>query len=649
MSKINYSTEIKQEELNQNFLYELNEDGYLTALLHKSDDYKMNWLSGKENWGKVDAPDFLSIRVDRRFTDQGRLRECYTFSNETEFDVFTRKNEVGIYTTFPDDYKSSDVCMKERCHAHIWCGKNTSYIYGLRMGGEPTHLGLILNQGSIDGYSVKRNLEEISNDRGSIILHPDKFHLKPGEKMTVTWDLVWFQDEEDFYSILRSYPNTVLVTPDRPVAFQNEKGGIWIRYHNDLKEDAISQVKVLVNGKEAIMSRNPQNKIYAEDAEYHTGEKSWDIHIGEYHTTAKTLVLPEIKQFAEKRCRFIVEKQQYLEKDSCLDGAFLIYDTEENCPYYSHTPDHNGGRERVGMGVLLAKYLQEYPDPMLKEGLQKYTDYIYRELYDEETGTVFNDVSKNNDWHRLYNYPWMAVFFMERYHLFQEERDLKNMYRTMKAYYQNGGIKFYAIGIPAAESVYLLAENKMEKEAEVLKGYYQKHADYIMENGLNYPPHEVNYEQSIVAPAVSMLLQVYSITRDESYLEGARLQMRVLELFNGQQPDYHLYETAIRHWDGFWFGKKRTFGDTFPHYWGALTGNAFLLYWNITGDDHYRKKAQASLSGTLSMISEDGSASCAYVYPQTVNGIPGNYADPWANDQDWGLYFYLKSNIKKQS
>ena len=239
MSKINYSTEIKQEELNQNFLYELNEDGYLTALLHKSDNYKMNWLSGKENWGKVDAPDFLSIRVDRRFTDQGRLRECYTFSNETEFDVFTRKNEVGIYTTFPDDYKSSDVCMKERCHAHIWCGKNTSYIYGLRMGGKPTHLGLILNQGSIDGYSVKRNLEEISNDRGSIILHPDKFHLKPGEKMTVTWDLVWFQDEEDFYSILRSYPNTILVTPDRPVAFQNEKGGIWIRYHNDFKEDAM--------------------------------------------------------------------------------------------------------------------------------------------------------------------------------------------------------------------------------------------------------------------------------------------------------------------------------------------------------------------------------------------------------------------------
>lgn len=34
-------------------------------------------------------------------------------------------------------------------------------------------------------------------------------------------------------------------------------------------------------------------------------------------------------------------------------------------------------------------------------------------------------------------------------------------------------------------------------------------------------------------------------------------RIKVLELFNGMQPDYHLYEAAIRHWDGYWFGKKR--------------------------------------------------------------------------------------------
>jgi hypothetical protein len=39
---------------------------------------------------------------------------------------------------------------------------------------------------------------------------------------------------------------------------------------------------------------------------------------------------------------------------------------------------------------------------------------------------------------------------------------------------------------------------------------------------------------------------------------------------------------------------------------------------------------------------EDGKASCAYIYPLTVNGKPGKFYDPYANDQDWALYYYLQ-------
>ena len=53
---------------------------------------------------------------------------------------------------------------------------------------------------------------------------------------------------------------------------------------------------------------------------------------------------------------------------------------------------------------------------------------------------------------------------------------------------------------------------------------------------------------------------------------SARKQLDVLELFNGIEPSYHLREVAIRHWDGYWFGKRKLYGDTFPHYWSALTG-----------------------------------------------------------------------------
>ena len=46
--------------------------------------------------------------------------------------------------------------------------------------------------------------------------------------------------------------------------------------------------------------------------------------------------------------------------------------------------------------------------------------------------------------------------------------------------------------------------------------------------------------------------------------------------------------------------------------------------------------------GCLNLFRKDGSASCAMVYPEMVNGKKGHYYDPWANDQDWALYFALR-------
>lgn len=83
------------------------------------------------------------------------------------------------------------------------------------------------------------------------------------------------------------------------------------------------------------------------------GEKEFFIKRGEYSTSAVILVLPRVEKLAEKRCRFIVEKQQYFCSGSLLDGAFLTYDNEDKRLVYEKEYDHNGGRERVGMGALL--------------------------------------------------------------------------------------------------------------------------------------------------------------------------------------------------------------------------------------------------------------------------------------------------------
>src|SRR5512132_4565358 len=41
--------------------------------------------------------------------------------------------------------------------------------------------------------------------------------------------------------------------------------------------------------------------------------------------------------------------------------------------------------------------------------------------------------------------------------------------------------------------------------------------------------------------------------------------------FAGPQRHIRLRHVAIRHWDGYWFGLRRPWGDAFPHYWSALT------------------------------------------------------------------------------
>ena len=53
----------------------------------------------------------------------------------------------------------------------------------------------------------------------------------------------------------------------------------------------------------------------------------------------------------------------------------------------------------------------------------------------------------------------------------------------------------------------------------------------------------------------------------------------------------------------------------------------------------FKRKAYAALRSPLSLFFEDGSASCAYLYPYAVDGRPEQFTDPYANDQDWVLYF----------
>lgn len=584
-------------------------------LIADTDRYRMNWAEGTTEWGTVKVPKQI---VAEEFCEEadGIITERYVFTNKSDKPVFTSLADIGIYTPFNDDYCGSDICTKMRCHTHIYCGGEISYVLALRMGGEAPHLGLVLTKGSLGGYSVERDLSRISNDRGDFILHPSPAVLNAGESFTIEWKLFWHSGKDDFYQKLRQiHSGYVDVQADNYVVFAGE------------------ELKICVDGEEKL------KKTVSE-----AGTHTYFFRKNGIEAKCVINILPPYRELLEKRVHYIAGKQQLHKADCPLDGAYLIYDTKEKHICYRKENDYNGGRERIGMGILMAAYLQRFPDTELMQSLDKYLAYVERELYDDENVIVSNDYGYDNHYQRLYNYPWMSLFFLENYELRKDTDYLYKAYKVMCSFYAQGGERFYAIAIPLERLMKSLKKEKMISEYDKLMECFRRHCDILIKNDIFYPAHEVNYEQSIVAPAANLLLEMYLLTKEEKYKKGGKRQLEILELFNARQPDYHQYEVAIRHWDGYWFGKKRQYGDTYPHYWSALTGNAYKLWYLISGEEKYLKMAEASLRGVLSLFFSDGGASCAYVFPVTVNGEAGQRYDEYANDQDWGMYFYLVSH-----
>ena len=620
------------------FSIKYDENDCLATLQNTEDSYWMNWAVGEIPWGTVKLPEGIQVHKSHLIEENGCLQESYIFKNEMEFPVYFRESDLGVILSFPDSYVDSDECMRRHCHTHIWCGEEASWIKAVRMSGIAPHLGMILRRGSLKGYSVMRDFEKSSNDRGSFLLHPGIDMLQPGEEYELCFEWFWFQNPDAFQKILLEQKNLPVVCMEQSTYFVGETALFHIKGKGKAETVSVSCEEEQLEWK---MEEAEDKYIVTVEMRISSmGEKHINIEVNGIHTRALLYGCMKLERLIENRCNFIAAHQQ--ENKGILDGGYIIYDRETKKRFYSYLYDYNGGRERLAMGALIALWLQEKSDVKLESSLNRYIEYVYRELFDTETGDVFNDAGRNMDWDRLYNYPWMTIFLMEVYKWKKDKKYILDAYKSLARYYEKDGKKFYAIGIPATELISCLEKEKLYDDAEKIKTLFLAHAEHVKETGLQFPKSEVNYEQSIVAPAVSILLQAYELTENKEFLSAAGEMMAVLKLFNGQQPDYHLFENAIRHWDGYWFGKRRCFGDTFPHYWSVLTGECYARYSQTDGQEEYAQLAKASLRGCLNLFKEDGWASCAMVYPESINGVKAHYYDPFANDQDWALYYAWK-------
>ncbi len=571
------------------------------------------WVTEQYRWGTTyyEADGAVGVSVERR-QEGDDLVETYIFTNPSKKRV--RLKNIGIYTPFNDNYPDAKTCMTGRCNAHINANGKGAWVNALRMNGVGPHLGLVVAEGAICGYDVwERGARKgSSNFRGVIALCPPDLTLKPGKSYRLSWRL-FAHHGEDFEQQLLRRGGTV-VKSDKFIYQLGETARVDF---------------MTAKGKKTL-----HRKI----------DRTGELTLTCQGTQALLLGISSEQQLMAKRVQFILDHQQYHNAGNPRDGAFMIYDCEGDSLLTDDRgrSDLSEGRERLGMGIALAAYGMRYPSSRLNESLLRYVTFVRQKLQhpDYRTKSDARQGGKN----RGYNYAWAADFFFRMALLTGEKQYALDGYATLQSLYRQFGYGFYCIDYPVTVGLKALEKARLRFERDMLLYDFQQTADILVKNGLNFPSFEVNYEQSIIAPAVQFLCEIYLVTKNPRYLRGAETLLPALEALQGRQSNYRQYEIAIRHWDGYWFGKRQTFGDVYPHYWSAITGAAFHYYAKATGKLQYQQRAEQIARGNLSLFFENGEATCAFVFPRRVNGVEAHYADALANDQDCALMWYLLVN-----
>lgn len=647
------------------------QSGCINSIIIKDDNDSMNWCRSDGNWGYVHQINYdniygdyksrmkimqlktftqdddhavsvysngvLNVRVERFFDSEGNLREKFIFKNEAYADLFLCEHNCSIEIPFDDRYTFADDCLVHNCNTHIWCGLDTTYVNALKMGESENNLGLSVINGSFDSYSMNCCK---GNDRGIFLLNLSLTCLKQNEEAAIEWVIFKHKGKQDFNLKALNYPHFIKINSDAYTVFGNESINFTADFGSDIKS-----VRVYTENFE-IPFTVKNNRIYVNYNPEKTGDYRIFTEINGIKTFADFTVKTDFETLVKNRIDFIVSRQQYIKSGSSLDGAYLIYDNAKNHMIFEDCiPDHNASAERVGMGLLIAKYLQTHKNDKYKRSLDKYIEFIIREIYDEETGYVYGTVGKNQDRIRLYNAPWISMLFTEMYLLEKDGKYLDRVMKLFRIYYSIGGDKFYPNGISILRTLNAFKTAGRQSDFDELYAMFRRHVDNMVKNGTSYPKHEVNYEQTIVSPAATFISEFAIISGEEKYLNAAKIHIETLDRFSGEQPSCHMNEIPIRYWDDYWFGKSMQYGDTFPHYWSCLTARSFNDYYKASKVKKYSEKATECIKNCMCLFTDDGRGSAAYIYPYKTNERSGEKFDDWANDQDFALYFALETEL----
>ncbi|NEG78107.1 hypothetical protein GFD22_03815 [Bifidobacterium avesanii] len=605
----------------------------------------------------------LSLEVTRRIgAVDGVLRERYVWRNVAGRPV--RITGLGVQTPWNDRYPGARQSLAQCVNAHVFAGGEGAWTLAVPMSGEGPRLGLVVHEGAVNAYSVEsRNNSTLSNVRGHIVMqvtdharNPRAFggqpeiRLAPGESYALAWELRWYADDDSFLADAMGGLRLSALAAEAGCddGDGGDADGIRISGAHLVDPAAAAAARTGL----AIDADGDGVRITAA----RPGMVPLDLVRDADGRRVRTEVLfhEPLRTVIAERARYILAHQRAAERPGDLAGAFVPVDTRTGLRVDAGGwADWSDGSERIGMAVMLQRaWVQgmlpaDLRDPV-RRALDDWAAFARAHLIDD-TGAIrrgsFLPASAFGQ--RIYDAPWMAELFAVRHRMTGDPADLDLAVRIVRRANELGAERFLAIGYAEVneELVGLLEASGRDDDASAaaeLRAAVTHSADHFLALGADLPAHEVSYEQSMVAPLVNLLLGAYRLTGDARYLEAARERLHWLLAFGGPQPDARLYGVALRHWDGYWFGLRRQYGDVFPHYWSALTATALARLPEPLRTDRTDALAMAIMRANMANYRPDGTATCAFVFPSAVDGVPVHAADPLANDQDWHLAIWLR-------
>lgn len=578
-----------------------------------------------------------TLRLVVTRTGGDHLLETYRFTNAGDTPV--RITGLAINIPINDRYASAKIALGQAVHAHVWTGGADAWVLAEPMSCTGALLALSLEQGALWSYSIEsRNQGSSSNVRGHLLLQATdrarnaeafggqpEIVVPPGEAWTLQWAIGFHPDRESFVDA-----NPAALSPTALHAEVGEPIG-WTGEISDLTADDAAEVQA-IDGETTV-----------------TSHRHGVVHVGTVSRRTAVLFHHPLPELVRRRVQFILDHQRPTERTGSSAAAFVPYDIQTGLTQtVNGWPDWSDGAERLAMPTLLQEaQLRGWVDDAeeVAAALDAYGRFARESLLDETAAPRWGSMVETDV--RIYNSPWLAHFFATQFRLAGDHAakdDLDLAAAILERSFDLGAGEHLSIGHPEAVVLVtdLLSAAGDGARSDALRARLVAQAEHFLGLAGDLPQHEVNYEQSMVAPLVSLYATVERLEGEGRFHPAIEVAVRWLRAFGGPQPHIRLNEIGIRHWDGYWFGRDRQWGDVFPHHWSVLTAVALTQLPGNLRTDESDRAADQIFHANLANIFDDGSATCAFVLPSTVDGRPAYRADSLANDQDWPLTLWLR-------